>query len=72
MMDIKYVLEHEIDRHQCSACLGIWFRFDHQGKLGIYRLSEVEPAACPRCGPLDSRIESDPSFILSSERWFEQ
>lgn len=72
MMDVAYVLQNEVDRHQCNECLGMWLRFDHQGKLGIYRVSVVEPAACSTCKPLDSKIEKDPSFILSSERWFEQ
>ena len=71
MMDMKFILENEIDRHQCPLCLGMWIRFDVEGKLGIYRLSPIEPAGCPTCGPIDQQIESDPSHIVSVERWFE-
>ena len=70
-MNLEYVLKHEIDRNQCPVCLGIWFRFNHEGKLGIYRVSELEPVSCPTCHRLDNRIENDPSFLMSHERWFE-
>jgi hypothetical protein len=71
LMDIKYVLENEIARDQCPLCLGMWIRFNHLGKLGVFRLAEVEPAACTRCIVIDHKIESDPAFIVSKERWFE-
>lgn len=69
-MEIKYILENEIDRQQCPLCLGMWIRFNHYGATGVFRLSPVEPAACPTCSKIDKDIESDSSFVASFERWF--
>lgn len=70
-MDIKFVLEHEISRCQCRYCLSIWFRFDADGKLGVYRLGSVAPVACATCAEIDAKIEADPGFVASAERWFD-
>lgn len=71
-MDIKYVLANKIDEHQCETCLGMWIRFRHGEQVGIYRFSPVEPSACPTCSDVDKKIEDDPGFVVSSERWFER
>jgi hypothetical protein len=69
-MDIRYALDNEINRHSCPVCLAVWIVFDHEGKTGIYRLGQVEPSDCPECRTIDHNIETDSSFIVSSERWF--
>lgn len=71
MLNLKYVLENEISRDQCPHCLAVWFRFNHEGKLGVYRLGFDEPGACRTCTDLDEKIESDSSFVASAERWFD-
>lgn len=71
-MDIKYILANKIDEQQCETCFGMWIRFRHGEHVGIYRFSPVEPSACPTCFALDKKIEDDPSFVVSAERWFER
>lgn len=66
-MNIRFVLDNEIERKQCTECLGLWFKFKHQEQIGIYRLSPVEPGDCSICAPIDIDIES--KAIVTSERW---
>ena len=66
-MNIQYVLDNELERKQCTECLGMWFRFKHEDSVGIYRLSPVEPADCTICEPIDRDIES--RAIVTAERW---
>jgi len=66
-MDINYVLKNEIERKQCTECLGMWFLFNHEGSDAFYRLSEVEPSGCSICEPIDKEIES--KSLLTTERW---
>jgi len=40
-MNIRFILDNEIERRQCTECLGLWFKFKHQEQIGIYRLSPV-------------------------------
>lgn len=70
-MDLKFVLDNEISRDQCRFCLAIWFRFNADGKLGVYRLGTGAPVACATCADIDAKIEADPSFVVSAERWFD-
>ena len=71
-MNWEYIQKNKIDEHQCPNCFAIWIRFNHQGKVGIYRLAFDEPSACPSCDDVDKKIEEDPSFVMSCERWFER
>jgi len=66
-MNIQYVLDNEIERRQCTECLGFWFLFNHEGSDAFYRLSEVEPSSCHICHPIDKDIES--KSLLSVSRW---
>lgn len=66
-MNIEYILNNEIDRKQCRSCFGMWIRFNHEGQLGVYRLSPVDPQSCNVCRPLDDQLESQ--SILTSEQW---
>ena len=66
-MNMKYVLDNEIERKQCTECLGMWFIFDHEGSEAFYRLSPVAPEMCTVCEPIDREIES--KSIVSMERW---
>ncbi len=66
-MNIRYVLQNELERKQCVECFGMWFRFQHGKQIGIYRLSPVEPGDCTICAPIDADIES--KSIVSTERW---
>lgn len=71
-MNIKFVLDNEIDRTTCRDCGAVWFRFNAtNAKLGIYRLAFNEPISCYRCFARDQRIEADPGFVASSEQWFD-
>ena len=67
MMDLKYVLDNLIEKRFCAACAGWWFRFNHEGVMGYYRLSPLAPGDCPTCKPLDEEIEA--GSIVSMERW---
>lgn len=66
-MSMKYVLDNEIERHQCNECSGMWFLFDHDGQTAYYRLSPIEPNDCSVCAPIDKEIEA--GAIMTSERW---
>lgn len=70
-MNLQYIMKNKIDEHQCGVCYAVWVRFDHEGNIGIYRLAFDEPSSCPSCDMLDKKIEQDPAFILSGERWFD-
>lgn len=48
-------------------CKGIWFKFNHNDKVGIYRLAEIPPEKCVQCKPIDDKISDDSLF--SVERW---
>jgi len=66
-MNIKYVLDNEIERKQCKECLGMWVCFNHEGKTAFYRLSPVAPHDCSICKPIDEDIES--RSLVSVEQW---
>jgi len=66
-MNIQYVLDNEIERRQCTECLGMWFLFNHEGNDAFYRLSEVEPSGCSICHPIDEEIEA--KAVLTASRW---
>jgi len=66
-MNLKYVLDNEIVRHQCLECLGMWFIFDHQGNEAVYRLSPVAPEMCTICKPIDMKVVEN--SIMSVEQW---
>jgi len=70
-MNLRYIMKNKIDEHHCGGCHAVWVRFDHEGKIGIYRLGFDEPSSCPTCDMLDKKIEGDPAFVLSGERWFD-
>ena len=65
--ELKYVLEHQIDRRQCKLCYAMWFAFDHHGQVAYYRLGQDEPDLCEICKPIDEDIES--KCVVSHERW---
>ena len=66
-MNMKYVLDNELERKQCKECLGMWVCFNHEGQKAFYRLSPVAPRDCSICKPIDEEIEA--KSIMSVEQW---
>jgi hypothetical protein len=66
-MSLQYVLDNLLDHKQCSECLGVWFLFSHEGKTAYYRLSQIPPASCSVCEPIDEEIEA--GCLVSMEQW---
>jgi hypothetical protein len=64
---IDYILKNYLAHRQCQMCKGIWFKFNHNDKIGVYRLAEIPPEKCVQCKPIDDKISNNSLF--SVERW---